>query len=837
MTDLAGRLRAALAFTVAAAIVVVSPGLEAPRLFAQVIGRTAPVERISPAIGLPASSPASTPAGFVLAPLIAAPSLGAPSAVAAAPAGRAASVPEMAQSLAPYLEAVAKPETSASGSAAAGRGIEDVITGGRSAGAGDVSSAAGSESFGASALSAGGAADAAAEAPKTAVPAAASAAVKTVDSEISYRVHRLLLKAVAALTGAVYSQPAAGPALTRTLIRSAASRSAVFSDYDDTLASYNQVLPADMVSAVQAVKAAGKDFVFISDRGDEPRKDSLTVFESLASLPAETRAGMYVAANSGGRVYRYDATGLVPARVFETPPLDAAAKAKIAAASEATKARLKEIGAEIYVPVAEKAIPSESWTTYGYTIMLKVGSSNAVVRGAADILQEELRRRGIAVEVNPRFAKDPSNPPYATFSTVTKQTAAAYIAKALKLEARDVLFIGDSMYTPHEAKTASWLARFGARLSGRALPPTGNRTDANMAKAVPGALTFSVGTTGDPRAENLWVLGGKGPSVTREVLMSVASKPRTALHSAGFGAIGGGRDFLSNPSAMYAEARKKAVEIAAARGVQAAQVLFVQATASMPVRDGAHWHYQFSIPGKNGGRALIYADTSRFLGGALEARTSVYENAPEQAGLALALEPVPFLTAAKNLDPEQALDAARRAAPGLGAGVSVALDYRDEPAAGGGDLWYRFYDDNGGVVSVNARTSEARVDAAPPSDRSSRATAAVVTIGLIAAAAGLLALTHIGALLGGALGLAALSGTILPVQPAKVGDDEIAQAAKSVIASKGGIWSRTEYSMGYSNSIANLTKRGATKEQIARFRKLCDDAPVINGRFNPWSGD
>src|SRR6185312_82703 len=163
--------------------------------------------------------------------------------------------------------------------------------------------------------------------------------------------------------------------------------------------------------------------------------------------------------------------------------------------------------------------PSESWGTYGYAMMLKVGSSNDQVRGAADILQAELASRGLDVEVNPRFAQDPANPPYINFSVVTKETSANYIAKALKLEPQDLLVIGDSMYAPNEAKRASWLTRLAEKVAGRALPATGNRTDANMEKGLPGALTLSVGTTGDPRTANLWVLGGKGPAVTREVLM------------------------------------------------------------------------------------------------------------------------------------------------------------------------------------------------------------------------------------------------------------------------------------------------------------------------------
>ncbi|MFI5347197.1 MAG: hypothetical protein ACHQ51_12560 [Elusimicrobiota bacterium] len=534
---MASRLRAALATFLAASLVLVSPGLEAPRLFAQVIGRAVPAEgvRALPGMvgGAPSAAMAPSAAPAFLAPAMTAPSAFAaapvPAAAAAAPAlspvARAASLPEMAKSLAPHLEAAAKPATSASGSAAAGRGIEDVLTGAKSAGAGEIADVAGAEGAGAPSL-APGAAAAAPDAPKAGVPAAAAPAQgKTVSSEISYRVHRFLLKTVAALTGAVNSLPAAGPALTDKLIASAADKRVVLSDFDDTLAAYNQVLPQDMVEAVEAVRAAGKDFAVISDRGDEKRAGSMTVFESLASLPVATRAGMYVAANSGGRVYRYDANG-EPVRVYEIPALDGDAKAKVVEAAAATKAGLAAFGAEQHVPSAEKDVPGESWNTYGYALMLKVGSGKEQVLKAADLLQTELAKRGVVVEVSPRFAKDPANPPYINFSIVTKAPAAAFIAKALKAEAKDVVILGDSQYSPRAAKKDSWLARLGVTLSGREMPATGNQTDRNMEKALPGALTLSVGTTGDPRASNLWVLAGKGPSVTRRVLMSVASKTR-----------------------------------------------------------------------------------------------------------------------------------------------------------------------------------------------------------------------------------------------------------------------------------------------------------------------
>ncbi|MFI5350049.1 MAG: hypothetical protein ACHQ2Z_10930, partial [Elusimicrobiota bacterium] len=908
----------------------------------------------------------------------------------------------------------------------------------------------------------------------------------------------------------VYSLPIAGAALTRKLISSAADKKVVFSDYDDTLAQYSQVLPADMVAAVDAIKAAGKTFVVISDRGDEPRKGQMTVFESLASLPAATRAGMYVAANSGGRVYRYDDKG-EPVRVFEAPAPDAAEKAKLNEAVDAVKARMKEIGAEQFAPGLTDTIPAESWNVYSYAMMLKVGSDDAHVRGTAQLLEAELAKRGYDIEVNPRYAKEAGKPPYITFSLVTKKTAASFIATALKAEAKDVLVIGDSMYTPRVPNKDSRLSRLGEKFSGLALPRTGNRTDRNMELAVPGALMFSVGASGDPRASNLFVLAGKGPSVTLQVLRSVASKKAGERKNAGAGdvvapvlflaavgtayyfmihgltdllmqwensirnnsrefmdaapmfggmlgafwtgrggkpgddkatryaalekehattlsaipgvvsvkirnspdsmygsnrltgkdvevvfdgvsslqaaqasgtlpkelpalsgvedvakynveglvendarqaayaalergyqerlsalpgvvsvkilnapdsmygnnrltgkdvevvfdgvsslqaaqasgklpkelpaisgvkdvakynvegsvakpslwgtaAVGtdawrafGGRDILMNPGATYPEARKKAVEIAAARGIPASKVRFVEATASMPVTDGAHWKYTFSIPGKTAASALVYVDMGRHMSSGLEARTSVFDGAPDRVGrFAVVLEGGPFWVFSR-LDPQSALDLARKALPALQGAVSVSYDYR--AGAVTGELWYQFYDSRGASVSVNASTSETFVDSegaakiAQPRKpgRGVDWKYTAVVVGFFAAMAALYAAicwamghpasTPIGTIFGGTIGLSALAGTIRAVKKAKVGDDEIEATAKAVVFYKGGVWSQSEYDGGYFNAADDLRKRGATKAQMERFRKLCEDAPIIDGEFNRYAGD
>ena len=79
--------------------------------------------------------------------------------------------------------------------------------------------------------------------------------------------------------------------------------------------------------------------------------------------------------------------------------------------------------------------------------------------------------------------------------------------------------------------------------------------------------------------------------------------------------------------------------------------------------------------------------------------------------------------------------------------------------------------------------------------------------------------------------------TRLSSQGRPVADSRIEAAAKSVAASKGGIWSSTEYNMSYSMTLSSLVKDGAADDQIERYKALCDAAPVKGGRFNPWSGD
>lgn len=521
---------------------------------------------------------------------------------------------------------------------------------------------------------------------------------------------------------------------------------------------------------------------------------------------------------------------------------------------------------------------------------------------------------------------------------MTKEPATAYIAKALGATAQDVVLVGDSMYDPREAKKpGSWLDRLGAKLAGRALPKTGNATDRNMEKALPGALTFAVGHNADPRMSDAWVTGVKGPESTRRMLLSVASmaaRPAVSVASSDkgeeifsviailailggaaagyyflidavaqimvqgeqllrermlepfmmlggaallgslktkksepaqkagednplsrgekiaaavllpvifagsmylwyllyagftnlpptpvdippgwqgpipnirgiediFGAAGLGMagmlgvkavdykavgrkvvDFLrpafpffawlglasltaaiyagfywaftnapaavpaypvapggweqlfqgmgfagaaglglagwmsrpqvlAAPGESYPAAFKRAVELAAARGVPASDVRFVQATAVMPLHQSKHWSYAFALPRQGGGHDRVYVDFDRMLGGSLDIRSSVFENAPRLIDGVVTKAADQFSRDGVSVSPEAALAKVQEAVPGFGSRVSVSLQFERE-----GDLSpsYRFYDDNGGEASVNAVDGSLKVIAAP----------------------------------------------------------------------------------------------------------------------------
>lgn len=465
------KARKPVAAALAAVLVLLTPGTDAGRVFAQTLnsGASGRVQAV-PQVGVPlAGSGGGSSAGLAL-----------PAALTLAPSLSAASAPSPINSVSgPAVPSALAPSAVATALTPAAIPAASVP-----------------------------------EAPKPSVAAAAApVAPKPIDSGIGYAIHRRLLRAVEALGGGRHSLRPAGEALSQLKISAAGGARAVFSDLDQTLldsnGKFDNAVDAETVAAIAKVRAAGKTVDVISDRPE-------SVFESLKSLPAELKAGMYVAVDSGGRVYRYGADG-EPALVYEAPKMSDADKAVLAKAGKAAIARFGSVKAET---LAEEP---ESWRPYTYTIKFKVGSTWEQVREAGALLREELKRAGSPLTATARMAKDPSNPSYVVVSVNTKANASKWIAERRGLKASEIVLLGDGMYQPAPGGVA--LKAFGERVGGRALAEQGNGNDAAMLDGVPGARMFSVGGTGDPNRKGLVVLSKSGPAASREVLLSVAAKP------------------------------------------------------------------------------------------------------------------------------------------------------------------------------------------------------------------------------------------------------------------------------------------------------------------------
>lgn len=503
---------------------------------------------VSPLTGALTPLITGTPAlGAVLIPAV------IPTAMIAAPRGVAANLSAISQAIAPHLQSLTASQTQGELATLAGVSIESALTG---------------------AISHAPQASLSGPIEGTYSKGYSLSKPAVEEDRSSYQAKRARLAAIAKEHGISSSLPVAGPKLTQAILDEASRRKVVFSDFDDTIGAFNSVLTPDVVDSIVAMHKAGKTFVLVTDRTDVRRAGStmLSAFESLATIPAEQRAGMYVAANSGGKVYKYDEKG-EPQKVWEFPPLAAEVKATVAQAVEATKEQFAAAG--VVQHPGDAVSPSESAGPYGHSIMLAVGTPEAKVKEVAQIYSHELASRGIEVEVLARVAKDPKNPPYITFSVVNKAVPVAWISKALGVSAKDAVAVGDNLYMPRikdgPLSPADLKAKEEAeRLSGHPMPLTGNETDRNMEKGLPGLMALSVGGTADAAMADAWVLDGKGVEMSKKLFYAMADpKPLPAPAKAAPAKGKGGRKkkVAPTPEQIDADLKSQAESIPGAESV------------------------------------------------------------------------------------------------------------------------------------------------------------------------------------------------------------------------------------------------------------------------------
>ncbi|MBI3552255.1 MAG: hypothetical protein HY077_07035 [Elusimicrobia bacterium] len=434
----------------------------------------------------------------------------------------------------PQLEAIAKPGAGNEASAGATANVATVLQGGKPAETAGVVVAASPGNAGPATapLAKNDGAKASAPTAPAAPSAPAAKAPKAINSMARYKATRWALGAIATHFGIVYSLPPATPALTQRILETKAREAQVFfSDIDDTLTKFNTKLPRSQAENIEGVDAAGKTFAAITDRPDKTKAGSSTMgaLETMSELRQDKRAGVIVATNGGGKIYEYDKSG-EPQLIYEEPPLPETERPLINEAAEVVKAQLAANGTAIFEKNPGGPGP------YGHSMIFNGGTPEATVKKLAHAFEAELRKRGLDYEVEGRMAKDPSLPPYITFSKLNKSLAVQRIIEVKKLQGKKMVGMGDSMYAPVKpSELTGWKKRWaptamrlGRALSGQDIPLTGNRTDANMEHGNRGMTMLSVGLTGDPRMTDGWVLAGKGPGQSAQILIEAARKPKSS---------------------------------------------------------------------------------------------------------------------------------------------------------------------------------------------------------------------------------------------------------------------------------------------------------------------
>ncbi|PCI35276.1 MAG: hypothetical protein COB53_11175 [Elusimicrobia bacterium] len=169
------------------------------------------------------------------------------------------------------------------------------------------------------------------------------------------------------------------------------------------------------------------------------------------------------------------------------------------------------------------------------------------------------------------------------------------------------------------------------------------------------------------------------------------------------------RDFMVSPATLYERAFYEAKQHADG------PLHFGEATISSPVHDGDHWKFNFfSIPEGDGAKAKMISIDFHKGGGLVSidgfhSKAYTYKDVPLPADQPVFPITPEVFKSAVQMTPEEALTEVQRVAAIRG-GVSISLRAEVQGEKGAhGDFKYRFYDNSGYEVAVNARSREVRV--------------------------------------------------------------------------------------------------------------------------------
>ncbi|MBI5883721.1 MAG: hypothetical protein HZB91_11530, partial [Elusimicrobia bacterium] len=235
-----------------------------------------------------------------------------------------------------------------------------------------------------------------------------------------YEVHRQALRALAG-RGVILSLRPVSPGHAQQILARLSQNKptlAIF-DYDDTLAPWAKPIAPETAEALKLAADAGIQPVILTDRPDasENPKET-TILQSISGMTPEQKAVLGVVSSKGTRALAYDAKS--EARLVRDVQIawEQAEGESIKAAGKAVK---EKYGSVIFNG-REEELSKDS-----YFRPLPVGTAETDVKAAAQLMQDELKKRGMDVEVIGRMAKDPALPPYISLSKVDKAIGVSWL--------------------------------------------------------------------------------------------------------------------------------------------------------------------------------------------------------------------------------------------------------------------------------------------------------------------------------------------------------------------------------------------------------------------------
>lgn len=333
----------------------------------------------------------------------------------------------------------------------------------------------------------------------------------------SYEIRRSMLKLIIKKTGRVYSLPVMSKSFFKNLLMSELpTKTVLVFDYDDTLEDYLIPLSIHTTEAIKRAILLGMRIVIATDRPHFAHNEntSKSILHSLGNIPKEFFSSITITANKGSCALEFDKFGQANC-IYQVPDLTEEEIGKIQDAAEVLKSYLGMHGVKQHN--GSLGVPSESFES-GYTIMLEPGTNPDSLAKLTDIFIYQLKLRNINYSVAGKTPKDPKNPVYISLELTNKGSSLKFLSNYYNFQPKDAVIVGDAMFRGAPFPKGH-LNKLGSIINGKSkIPIMQNDRDIALAEALPGALTFCVGGTGDPRIKNAYVAPLLGKAASLEIL-------------------------------------------------------------------------------------------------------------------------------------------------------------------------------------------------------------------------------------------------------------------------------------------------------------------------------